>query len=211
MLKEIYEKLDIYRKIITPKVAKEVIENKQNELGVKFPEVMVEFYEYYGNDDSILLSDFELDKVENLVIEDGTLCFGYENQRDKRLGIKLDRLDTKSTSVSFKGYNDDTWFNEDESASTFFFYTACWQLMMSMQGVVRVEVDDKQFKSLVGNAFEYLTEEKLFLQSSVIPVVTDDILGCYLVKEGLLYLGTNEEDEVLVIFEERFDLDLDWL
>lgn len=130
MLKEIYEKLDIYRKMITPKVAKEIIENKQNELGVKFPEVMVEFYEYYGNDDNILLSDFELDKVENLVIEDGTLCFGYENQRNKRLGIKLDRLDTKSTSVSFKGYNDDTWVNEDESASTFFFYTACWQLMV---------------------------------------------------------------------------------
>ena len=84
---------------------------------------MVEFYEYDGNDDSILLSDFEFDKVENLAIEDGTLCFGYENQRNKRLGIKLDRLDTKSTSVSFKGYNDDTWFNGDESASTFFFYT----------------------------------------------------------------------------------------
>ncbi len=211
MLKEIYEKLDIYRKMITPKVAKEVIEIKQNELGVNFPEVMVEFYEYYGNDDSILLSDFELDKVENLAIEDGTLCFGYLNQRDKRLGIKLDRLDTKSTSVSFKRYNDDTWFNEGESVATFFFRITCWQLMMSMQGVVRVEVDEKQFKSLVGKAFEYLSEEKIFLQGSVIPVVTDDILGCYLVKDGLLYLGTNEEDEVLENFEERFDLDLDWL
>lgn len=80
-----------------------------------------------------------------------------------------------------------------------------------MQGAVRVEVDEDRFKSLIGNAFEYLSEEKLFSLSSVIPVVTDDILGCYLMKEGILYLGTNEEDEVLEDFEERFDLDLDWL
>ena len=211
MLKEIYEKLDIYRKMVTPKVAKEIIENKQKELGLKFPERMVEFYEYYGNDNSILISDFELDKIDNLAIEDGALCFGYVNQRNERLGIKLDRLNMKSPSVSFKSSNDDTWFSEDGSAAIFFFRIACWQLMMSMQGVARVEMDDKQFKSLVGKAFEYLSEEKLFLLSSVIPVVTDDILGCYLVRDGLLYLGTNEEDEVLENFEERFDLDLDWL
>lgn len=211
MLKEDYIKLDVYRKEITPQIDKELIENKERELGIKIPERMAEFYEYYGNDKSILCSDFELCSLEQISITDSVLCFGKINQGAEKLGIKLEDLDLMSPSICFKRENETTWFIEEGSLTIFFFRIVCWQLLMSMNGIAKVEMSDKKFKSLIGNAFNYLNDKKLFLKSPLIPVIADNVLGCYLVRDGLLYLGTNEEDDVLNEFEEKYDLDLDWL
>lgn len=212
MLNEIFTKLDVYRGEISSFVEKEQIEAKEKELGIKFSECFKEFYHYYGNDKVVMNADYLFDNIEDIVIEENALCFGYVEQRGARLGIKLEKLEKdKYPSISFKGKNDELWYSEEGLDIIFFFRAVCWQLMISMQGVARIEMDDKQFKSLIGKAFEYLNGEKLFLLSPVIPVVAENILGCYLVREGLLYLGTNGDDEILEDFEEKHNLDLDWL
>lgn len=211
MLTENFIKLDVYRKEVTPRVDKKIIEDKGKELGIKIPDRMMEFYEYYGVDDVVLSSDYELSKLDQLCISDSALCFGYVNQGSEKLGIKLESLESKSPSICFKRNNEDTWFIEEGSSTIFFFRTACWQVLMSMQGIAKVEMSDKQFRSLIGDAFTYLNDKKLFLKSSVIPVMADKILGCYRVRDGVLYLGTNCEDEILEEFENKYDLDLDWL
>ena len=120
-------------------------------------------------------------------------------------------LGTKSPSICYKRKNQDIWFNEEGADVIFFFRAACWQIMISMQGVARTEISENEFKKLIGKGFNYLNDEKLFWLSPVIPVIAENILGCYLVRDGLLYLGTNKDDEVLEELEEKFDLDLDWL
>lgn len=212
MLYEILKKLNVYRKEITEFVPYETIEAKEKELGIVFPEAFKEFYHYYGNDMIVKRQEYLFDDIDSVKIEDNILCFGYYNQGGERIGIKLEKMGKKKlSSVSFRSEDDLRWYSEEIADSIFFFRVVSWHLLLSMQGVARTEMDDKQFESLLGIGYDYLCDQEFFLFSPVIPVITDKILGCYFVRDGLLYLGTNEEDEILNEFEEKYDLDLDWL
>lgn len=211
MIKTVYGRLDHFRKEMTPHLSRNDIEKKGNELGVIIPERMIEFYEHFGNDKKILTSDYELERMDDWCVDESALCFGYVNQGSERLGVKLSSLDMKVPSVSFKPKNEDKWFNEEGSSTVFFYRVACWQVLMAMNAVACVDMSEKQFQTLVEKDFSYISDEKLLLRSPVLAIVMDDILGCYRVRDGLLYLGTNKDEVVLEEIEEKFNLDLDWL
>lgn len=212
MLLDVFKKLDVYRKEINEFISYDLIESKEKELGIIFPESIKEFYHYYGNDKIVKTADYVFDDINDIRIEDNALCFGYYNQGGSRLGIMIENIKrSKCPQVSYRSKDDFRWYCEEGVDVIFFFRSVCWQIMISMQGVARTEMDKKQFETLIGNDFEYLNGQKAFLLSPVIPIVSDKILGCYLVRDELLYLGTNEEDDVLNEFEEKYDLDLDWL
>lgn len=45
----------------------------------------------------------------------------------------------------------------------------------------------------------------------MLSIYGDDILGCYLVENEELYLGSQKGDDVLENIDECLNLDLDWL
>lgn len=54
-INELFKMLDDYRIIKTNEIELEIINEKQKELGIEFPEAMILFYKYFGNDEKSIL------------------------------------------------------------------------------------------------------------------------------------------------------------
>ena len=79
-MKELYEMLDTYRQNITDEIKPEVIDKKQKELGVIFPDAMKEFYKHFGNDKEVMSSFYIFDDLSEIRIENGALTFGEKHE-----------------------------------------------------------------------------------------------------------------------------------
>lgn len=208
MLETLFKILDKYRNEISDYVDISIIEKKQKELSVEFSQSMIEFYTHFGNDNEVLTSFYVLDKVEDICIENDAVIFGEKHEGMGRLGIKLKNLDKR---ISWYPYDLKKWYAEESVPLIFFFDTACWQVLNTMPSIAKVRLSRDKFEKLIGNHLKYLSEDKLLLLGDVIPVLGNDILGCYLVSDEELYLGTKASDNVLEEYEELLNLDLDWL
>ena len=209
MIEDLLKLLDTYRSKISDYVDIGIIEKKQKELNVEFPQSMTEFYIHFGNDEDVLSSFYVFDKIEDVRIENEAITFGEKHQNIGRLGIKLEDLNTKSQTVCWYPYDLKKWYVEESVSRIFFFGIACWQVLNTMPSIAKVHISRENFEKVIGNGLKYLSEDKLLLLGDVIPVLGNGILGCYLVSDEELYLGTIIGDEVLEKYDQIFDLD--WL
>lgn len=210
MLDKFFKVLDDYRNNITNHVDISVIEEKQKELKVKFPQAMVEFYIYFGNDEEVLSSFYVFDKVRDIRIEYDAVSFGEKHERYGRLGIQIEDLGTDDEAICWYSYDKKKWYLEESEINIFFFNIASWQVLNTMSAVAKVCLPEEEFKQLVGTDLKYLSDDELFLLGDIIPIYGNGVLGCYLVDDEELYLGA-KEDDILEKYEEVFGLDLDWL
>lgn len=205
-----FEKLNVFRKTITEQMKKQEIEKKASELGVKFPESMISFYEFYGNDKEFLLSDAEMFTLKNITLDNGMICFGSLNQGTMRLGIKAD--DTSEDPEVFIQYEgEENWEHYEYTSSVFFYETAVWQLVMHMQGIAQAEITKRKLGAMIKKgSFDVVDTGKNAVYSTFI---SEKVLGIFINDEecNMLYVGTNEEDEVLEQFGKTYKIDLDWL
>lgn len=212
-MRELYKRLDAYRQNITDEIKPEVIDEKQKELGVIFPDAMKEFYKHFGNDKEVMSSFYIFDDLSEIRIENGALTFGEKHEGMGRLGIELKRLSSDYQSISWYYYSMKKWYSEGfVFPEGFFFNIACWQLINSMESVAKVHISQTELDNLVGDKLKLFTNEKKYVQGcNMLSVYGDDILGCYLEEDEELYLGSQKGDEVLENIEECLELDLDWL
>lgn len=75
MLETLFKILNKYRNKISDYVDIGIIEKKQKELNVEFPQSMIQFYTHFGNDDEVLTSFYVWDKVEDIRIENDAVSF----------------------------------------------------------------------------------------------------------------------------------------
>ena len=115
------DELNCFLSKIPKKVQANAIIAKEKELGVSFPKAMKEFYEYYGNDKNILNAYYLFRNIEDISIEDGALVFGCTDQGIAKLGITLEKLNSKYQSISMYPDFDPNWYSEGALYSESFF------------------------------------------------------------------------------------------
>lgn len=210
---KLYKLLDNYRENITSEMDLEILNKKQNDLGIVFPDAMREFYQHFGNDRKVMTSFYIFDSINEIRIENEALTFGEKHQGIGRLGITLEHLSSNFKSVSWYDYSLKKWYSEGSVfPESFFFNIACWQLINSMNSVAKVHISEKELYNLLGDKLKLFTNEKKYIKGcNMLSVYGDDILGCYLKEDEELYLGSKKGDEILKNIDEYLKLDLDWL
>lgn len=212
MIQALYDELNKYLDFQIEKLSMKKIKEKELELGLDFPESMIDFYEYYGNSPEVRNAFYLFDEVENVCIENFALVFGYTDQRQQRLGITLKNLNCKYQSISYYSFGLEKWFSEGAiKPEGFFFNIAAWQILNLMPAVARVEMDKDDFLKLCEKDFSFFSGEKqINFGYRIYSCKRKDILTCYCCETGELYLGA-KEDDTLNVLEEEFEWDLDWL
>ena len=212
-MEDLYKLVDSYRENITNKVELEILDEKQKELGVLFPDAMRAFYKHFGNDIKVMSSFYVFDSVNEIRIENEALTFGEKHQGMGRLCITLKHLSSNFKSVSWYDYRTKKWYSEGAVfPESFFFNIVCWQLLNSMDTVAKVHISESELENLLGDKLNLFTNEKKYIKGcNMLSIYGNDVLGCYLKEDEELYLGSQKGDEVLENIEEALNLDLDWL
>lgn len=212
MLQEMFNELNKYLMSVPKKMDLSSINEKEKELDLIIPEGMRDFYEYYGNDSSILNAFYIFDKLENVCIQKNALTFGYTHEKINRLGITLEELNCKFQSISFFFNELNQWFSEGAVfPESFFFNIAGWQVLNLLPSIVKVELKNDEFNKLCQEKFEFFNTDKKYARGyKIIACKYNEILGCYLREEEELYLGA-QEDELLESLEKELEMDFDWL
>lgn len=212
-MNKLFDVINTFREMQSDVIEYEIINKKQNELNVIFPDAMRKFYHYYGNDNSIMSSFYVFDKIEDIRIENEALTFGKKHQNMGRLGITLKHLSSTLQSISWYDYNMKKWYSEGfVYPESFFLHITCWQLINSMNSVAKVHISECELFGLLGDKLKLFSEEKRYVKGcNMLSLYGNKILGCFLKEDEELYLGSNEGDIVIEEIEENFGLDMDWL
>ncbi len=175
----------------------EIFDEKQNELDVKLPQSLIEFYTHFGNDEEVLTSYNDFGTAEDIAIVRGALVFGEKYQSVGLLGITLGELEKEHQVISWYPYHIREWAVESANDEVFFLGSASWQVLSAMPSIAKKEMSKEAFEMLIGKNLQYLSDKKLHRLGDVLTVIGEGVLGCYLVNAEVLYLGTREGDEVL--------------
>lgn len=212
MMEKLYDELNEYLDFEIEKLSLEKIKEKELELGIDFPESMIDFYHYYGNSFEVRNAFYLFDELENISIENSALVFGDTDQRQMRLGITLEKLNSKYQSISQYAFDLKKWFSEGAmKPEGFFFNIAAWQILNLMPAMATVEMDRDDFLELCEKEFCFFSNDKTInLGYKIYACRRDNILACYCCEEETLYLGSREDD-TLNMLEDELGWELDWL
>lgn len=205
MLEKLYDELNKFHDFKIEKISLESITKKEEELGVKFPESMEDFYCYYENCKGIRDAFYFISDLGDVHIENSGLAFGYKKNKRDILGIKLKDLNGKWQSISYNKPGEKTWYMEGAiMAECFFFNIVAWHIMNLMPYVVKVKMSKEKVIKLCEEEFSFFSEKKIInMGYRVYSCRKNDILGCYLVEDGELYLGARTKEE-LYMLEEKY-------
>lgn len=204
MLTEAYSNIERLRTNISTTVDDAFIEEKERELGIDFPEMFKIFMRTFGNDDIIMNGDYTIYPLEDIYISGDKVCIGMLKQKGSRLAYDISKLQYPHPAVEFES-NPNEWFIHRGNDVIFFLEVVGWNLMKSMEKTCKITIRENKFKTLIGKAFNYIGEHKVFASGAVVIVHSDDILGCYFPLSSKLFLGTNSEN-VLEKFAETYNL-----
>lgn len=204
MLAEAYSNLERFRTSISTTIDDSLIEKRARELGIAFPEMFKTFMRTFGNDDVIMNGDYTIYPLEDIYISDGKVCIGLIKQKGCRLAYDISKLKYPYPAVEFE-LNPNEWFIHHGNDLEVFLEVVAWNLMMSMENTCKITIRENKLKTLIGKAFNYIGEHKIFANGAVVIVYSDDILGCYYPLSSKLFLGTNSEN-VLGKFAETYNL-----
>ena len=155
-------------------------------------------------------SDFEFTAFDEKNIKDNIICIGQWHIDDTVYGVEINRKEEPGYQLCVME-DDGSRSVSEELLPVFLTEKVAWNILMNMQGVANAEISDSKFKRMLKTEFKYLCDEKEFKTGPIVPVTAENILGCYMPEENLIYLGTNCDDDVLNDFEEKNKLELDWL
>ena len=82
-----------------------------------------------------------------------------------------------------------------------------------LPSVGRIKMNDVKFKKILGHELFFFTPDRSVSMQSNYRLCRDsekNILGCYNVLDGGLYLGANA-DKYLLDYEQKFHVEIDWL
>lgn len=203
-LNDLFEKLDVYRN------TSEQLNRTECRSDISLPKPLLEFYEHYSNAEEMFRSDFEFTAFDEKNIKDNIICIGQWHIDDTVYGVEINRKEEPGYQLCVME-DDGSRSVSEELLPVFLTEKAAWNILMNMQGVANAEISDSKFKRMLKTEFKYLCDEKEFKTGPIVPVTAENILGCYMPEENLIYLGTNCDDDILNDFEEKNKLDLDWL
>ena len=125
MIKKMLDELNCFLSKIPKKVQANAIIAKDSALAVPSPQAMKEFYANSCNDTTILNAYYLFRNIEDISIEDGALVFGCTDQGIAKLGITLEKLNSKYQSISMYPDFDPNWYSEGALYSESFFFQYC--------------------------------------------------------------------------------------
>lgn len=212
------KKISSYLKILErflPKkiehVDRDLIVQKARTLGITFPESMVEFYEFFGNNAEVLQGYHEFYKLEEIIIQNENLVFGEWHQGQSLFVIPLAQLTNKNPQI----YQDvsDKLYIESKSCSNFFINIACWQVLNTFSDAAYVELTEEELNSTLKNGFSPINTEKSICIDSyrVYSYYSEknNVIACY-VKDTQEFHVASPNFLCLKKFEEQTGLKLDW-
>lgn len=210
VLERYFKILDEYRNSITDYIVEKDILENANELNLKFPESMIEFYIHFGNDEEMLSSFHYFYNLQEIMIAKDALIFAEKHEEIGKLAIQLENLGTNHEKVSLFEFSEGIWYVEEKRTDTFFLNMAAWQILNTMYTLTETSVSKEEFDELIGDDLKYICEDEWLMSGAIIPVYGKGILGCYVVDSEILYLGT-KTDETMEEYEEILEMEFDWL
>jgi|GEM_PF-5234825 len=198
----------------TEHLSRNIIENKANELGVTFPESMIEFYEFFGNNKKVLNSYFSFNNLDEFDIQNDGLIFGYAHQDEFMFGILLDQISHEIPQIHKYPYDRKRWYLESSSCLEFFLNVACWQVLNTMPNVAIADIEEKDLDNALEGKLSIICKEEplLYKGYQVYSYYNKEkkILACYLKDIQELYVASNEFS-CLESFDDESELGLDWV
>ncbi len=216
VMEQCYTSLEQYLPSTRERIDKTIIQQKADELGIVFPQSLIDFYHYFGNYEKILTTDMEFEKLENLHIVNGTLVVAYSNEGIATYGFKINGLTDEEPCISEFADIDCTEETRMYMGHAFFFNAACYNIIFSKPSVVQVKKSHQYFFSKIldkKNVYSF-TENRDMKKGFFMCGCHDEeckILGCYVSDEmDTLFLGS-DNDEILNAFETKTKWEFDWL
>ncbi len=208
MINKVFNCID---KIIADKKINSKIEDKiskkEEELGIKIPDILKEFYIRYSGNKSILSSFYILKNIDQLKIEEDVLIIGYSNQFIDKYGIRIDELTTDSYNIKVNLATEKGEWTVYESLDDFIINTAVFQVINMLEASVQLDASE-------------ITIEEFFVplnkidnkNYNIISYISKDekILASHFISDNIIYFGS-DTDEILEEFEEHADVEFDWL
>lgn len=173
----------------------------------------LDFYECFQYSQDIRTSFFLISPIEEIEIKGGALVFATGHQNAYPLGIELSDLEYENPRVKYQTTENGRWFNECMGLRSFLFTVAGWQIINLLPSVGRIKMNDVKFKKIIGHELFFFTPDRSVSMQSNYRLCRDsekNILGCYNVLDGGLYLGANA-DKYLLDYEQKFHVEIDWL
>lgn len=207
-----YEKLTEFLFGAPAKVDMSLIEKREEELGVKFPESMKMFYHFFGNDRKMMTSYYFFESLDEIRIENNALMFGYTRRDDGRLGITLEDLQKEKQPVSYYVPSYGMWFSEGAiSATSFFYNVACWKVLNMLPSTARIEFTEREFQ-LFKNAYltEFSEDSETIKGYKIQSAYYKGVLACFRKDDEELYFAA-KHDDALYELEDEANLKFDWL
>lgn len=162
MTLEYYERLLKFLPYVPEKTDESKILAKAKELGVTFPQAMIEFYHYFGNCDEILDNIFFL-KLENIFVFDGGIVFADFN--GTYYGVTAGMQNKKPIQrVQYRPKGSD-WWCETYNADSYFFNETFSAVSMRNRFVAYYKFKDenKFYNEILDKKFLYrfTTDERI--------------------------------------------------
>lgn len=179
----------------------------ENKLNIKFPEALREFYLRYNKTGYMLNAFYIFKSLHELAVEDGILEIGFSNEQTEKYGIYVDDLSNEVINVKVKGSKDISTWSIYEELAKYIINSVVFQVINVLEASAVLEsseiVLEEYFTPL------YYVEEK---DNKRISYISNDghILALHFIHENIIYFGA-AEDKILNEFEEKVEIDFDWL
>ncbi|WPC39582.1 hypothetical protein [Clostridium sp. JS66] len=179
----------------------------ENKLNIKLPEALREFYLRYSKNTYMLNGFYIFKSLNELAIEDEILEIGCSNEQVEKYGIYVNDLSNEVINVNVKESNDIYNWSIYEELTKYIVNSVVFQVINVLEASAVLENSEIVLK-------EYFMplnygEEK---DNKRISYISNDghILALHFIDENIIYFGA-AKDEVLNEFEEKVEIDFDWL
>ena len=163
---------------------------KEKQLGINIPNILRQFYIRYSGNNDILNAFYILNDIDELNIEENILIIGYSN-------------DSINISLSI---GKDKWI-QYEDLNDFLINAVVFQAINMLEASAQLYASE-------------ITLEEFFtplnkLENSDIKIISyisknKKILASHFISDNIIYFGANT-DEILEEFEEKSNVEFDWL
>lgn len=183
------------------------IQNIENNLGIKLPEILASFYVKY-NEHEILEAFNHFQKLEDLEISDGYLIIAKERQESLYWGLPIDELANDDPSVKQYNILEQKWYDDCDSLNSYLISFFSWQAVNKLPALAESDITPETL-ALLQNKYKPILYKELDVFCETRVLLNDDLLMVLFESNSHLYVGAHD-DEILEEFEEQTGVDLSW-
>jgi len=212
MLTNYFEIVERFLRLKKDHLDRAEIEYRENQLEVKFPESMIDFYEFFGNNIEVLHAYYRIKKLEEFEIQNNGLIFGYGHQDENTFGILLNQMSFERPQIQKYDFNMKNWYVESSSCHRFFLNIACWQVLNTMPCIATVGIKESKLDNILDGKLSIISKERpLYKSYDVYSYYKEEsILACYIAPLQELYVSSLDKIHLENI-EDELKLELDWV